>query len=160
MGFLLDGPLVAYRIADRRYPILSGAGAAKFGSRWNSPGVQVVYAAQNYEGALLEKLVHAGSAIPPDQVFAELLIPSGSHIWRLDESDLPSNWIENEIATRRIGDDWVSSSISVAMSVPSAVAANPLARNLLINPLHQDFVLVTASAPQPVFLDPRLFRVV
>ena len=158
MGFLLDGPLRAYRIADGRFPILNGTGAAKFGGRWNTAGVSVVYAAQTYEGALLELRVHTGPDIPRNQVYAEISIPAGSQIWQIEPADLPQDWIKNEEATRRVGDEWIHSARCVALSVPSAVTGDFLAWNILINPLHSDFFRVTASAPQRLYVDPRLYR--
>ena len=53
------GPLRAYRIADVRQPIFDGNGAALYGGRWNSPGRRVIYAAETYAGAMLEKLAQA-----------------------------------------------------------------------------------------------------
>ncbi|MGH8336162.1 MAG: RES family NAD+ phosphorylase, partial [Gammaproteobacteria bacterium] len=49
----------AFRIADRRHPLLDGLGAFLNGGRWNSKGRRVIYSSETYAGALLEILAHA-----------------------------------------------------------------------------------------------------
>ncbi|HRG64384.1 MAG TPA: RES family NAD+ phosphorylase, partial [Saprospiraceae bacterium] len=50
------------RFADQ----LSGVGAALKGARWNSPGVEMVYTAQNRSLAMAEVLVHLSLGMLPD----------------------------------------------------------------------------------------------
>ena len=48
--------MIAYRIGSSTYPLLDGSGAASSGdARWNSSGRYVIYAAEHYATALLEK---------------------------------------------------------------------------------------------------------
>jgi len=58
------GPLRVFRIADARHLIFDGTGAMIHGSRWNSPGRRIIYAAETYSGALLEIVVHASGGVP------------------------------------------------------------------------------------------------
>ncbi len=51
--------MLAFRIADKRFPIFDGTGARLVGGRWNSPGKAVIYAAETFAGAVLEVLVHS-----------------------------------------------------------------------------------------------------
>ena len=54
----------AWRIVKQKHKrsALSGEGARRFGGRWNSPGVSVVYLAQSQALAALEMLVHLDAA--------------------------------------------------------------------------------------------------
>lgn len=73
MGSRRRGPLRIYRIADGRKPIFDGRGAALYGGRWNFPGRYVIYAAETYAGALIEKLVHTNiGRVPHHQSRAKL----------------------------------------------------------------------------------------
>jgi RES domain-containing protein len=56
---------IANRIADARHAIFDGSSAALIGSRWNSPGRSAIYTATSYAGAMLERLVHAGTGLVP-----------------------------------------------------------------------------------------------
>lgn len=159
MGFLRDGPLIAYRIADRRFPILNGVGAARNGGRWNSVGAEVIYAACSYAGAILERRVHCGPKIPQDQVYAEITIPAHVQLEVVEPTDLPDNWVDDPNVTRDFGDRWVRESRSVALLVPSAVAGNFHEQNVIINPQHGDFRLVEVGPAGPVTFDRRLFDI-
>jgi RES domain-containing protein len=148
----------AYRIADRRYPLLDGMGAARIGGRWNSPGHPVIYAAQTYAGALLEILVHANlNRLPPTQVAVELTIPEALPIERLAPADLPGWDAPNLAASRKFGDRWLQEQRTAVLMVPGLVTHGH-EHNLLLNPAHPDFARITASPPQEVAWDDRLFR--
>ncbi|ACO33000.1 MULTISPECIES: RES domain-containing protein [Acidobacterium] len=148
----------AYRIADRRYPLLDGMGAARIGGRWNSPGHPVIYAAQTYSGALLEILVHANlNRLPPTQVAVELTIPDTLPIERLAPADLPGWDAPNLAASRKFGDRWLQEQRTAVLMVP-ALVTHGHEHNVLLNPAHSDFARITASPPQEVAWDDRLFH--
>jgi RES domain-containing protein len=57
---------------------------------------------------------------------------------------------------RQFGDEWVREGRTAILVVPS-LAASGLARNILINQDHAGFRQLTATRPQPVIWDKRLF---
>jgi RES domain-containing protein len=124
----------------------SGEGAYLAGSRWNTPGHRVAFAAHSESLATLEYLVHATSeAFFHDAVLviAEL---DDRYIAAFDAEALPKDWRSFPPArsTQRLGDDWLAAGASAAMHVPSAVI--PRERNLLINPRHRDFAKLKVLA--------------
>jgi len=85
-----------YRITKERYSEdLSGAGARRFGGRWNSRGVPVVYASQHRSLCLLEFLVHlAPDLLPSDMCLVTIRIPQGVPACDLPTTGLPSGSTE------------------------------------------------------------------
>ena len=53
------------------------------------------------------------------------------------------------------GDTWIRERRTAVLVVPSVVARRE--GNVLINPGHSDFAQITASEPEPVVWDARLF---
>ena len=156
MVYRLRKELRAYRIADDRRPIFDGAGAALLGGRWNSPGRHVIYAAETYAGAVLERLVHTNiGRIPKHQAYIEIVIPKGLRVEAIVADQVPE-WDEpGQEASRRFGDEWYDQRRTVALLVPSIVTR--IERNLLIHQEHHDFERITASDPLPVRREKRLF---
>ena len=66
-GQILDRVLICYRIGDpgRQYPVFSHEGSRLFPGRWNTPGSPMIYCAEHYSTAMLEKLVHGSGQMPP-----------------------------------------------------------------------------------------------
>jgi RES domain-containing protein len=146
----------AFRIADRRFPLMDGRGAALRGGRWNSPGRAVVYAAETLSGARLEALVHASiGELPPTLVYVEIGIPAGVAIEEIRENDLPGWDAPDLIASRRAGDAWLARGKSAVLLVPSRAAYDE--RNVLIDPAHPDFKRLAISKPRALRWDKRLF---
>lgn len=151
--------MFAYRIADARHPIYDGTGAMLCGGRWNSIGQPLIYAAETYAGAMLEVLVHANLAVPPKHhQVVRITIPGQIKIETLSASDLPGWDAESAKSARGFGDRWLVESRTAVLRVPSVVTAGR-EYNVLINPLHRQAALIQASAPEPVRLDMRLFRI-
>lgn len=147
----------AWRIADRRHSVFDGTGARLFGGRWNSPGRPLIYASENYAGAILEILVHAAlGRIPGTHAFIQIDIPASLPIESLDPAGLPGWDAEDQIVSRAFGDRWLAEARSAVLLVPSLVTGG-LERNLLLNPVHPAFASITASSPQDVRWDSRLF---
>lgn len=147
----------AFRIADRRHPIFDGTGARLFGGRWNSPGRTVIYASENYAGALLEILAHAGlGRIPATHAWIEISIPGSIPAERVAPASVPGWDAEDLTASRRFGDAWIDSSRSAILLVPSLVTGG-LECNVLLNPAHPDFPAIAAAEPRDVRWDRRLF---
>ena len=149
-----EEPIVAYRIADGRYPLFDGAGAQRRGGRWNSPGKPAIYGALSYAGALLEVLAHGGiGKVPRTQRWIRIEIPKGVTV---EESGEVSGWDASDLtASRAFGDRWLDEKRSVALVVPSLVG-RPNERNIVINPTHPDFSRLRTSEPAAVIWDSRL----
>jgi RES domain-containing protein len=117
----------------------SGEGAYLAGSRWNTPGHRMSFAAEYESLAMLEYLVHATSDALFDDVVLVVAELDDRYIASLDRTKLPTDWrsFPPASATQRIGNEWLASAASVALLVPSAIV--PREHNVLINPLHRDF---------------------
>ena len=152
-----DEPLRAVRIADGRFPLLDGAGAARHGARWSSPGHRAIYASLTYAGALLELLTRLRiGKVPSEQQCIVIDVPARSGIEVVDADKLPS-WASADTATSRaFGDRWLEERRTAGLVVPSVVG-HPHERNVVINQDHPRAGLITASRPQPVAWDERLF---
>jgi RES domain-containing protein len=143
------------RAAYARDP-LSGLGAARAGSRWNSAGVRLGYASTSRPLAVLEMLVHVTrETVPDDLALIPMDVPDeGIAVLHTP----PAGWNELPFSAsaRAMGDRWAARRASLALSVPSVVL--PLERNLLINPLHPDFHTVAVGKPEDIAFDRRLLR--
>jgi RES domain-containing protein len=150
--------LRAYRIADGRFPIFDGTGARLYGGRWNSAGRNVIYASETYAGAILEVLVHANlGRIPKTHALIEIDVPASVAVESITSADV-SRWdARDQIASRAYGDQWLMEQRTAVLIVPSAVTRGR-EHNLLFNPDHPDFRKITASKPQPIIWDERLFK--
>ena len=97
-----------FRLSSGRYPGNSGAGAARFGGRWNPKGLAAVYAAATVSLAALEVLVHF-SELPRDFVLTDIRIPSTVGIHRIAIEDLPPDWNapKPSAATQHLGRRWI-----------------------------------------------------
>jgi RES domain-containing protein len=147
-----------FRIADRRYPIFSGTGALLAGGRWNSPGRPVIYASVTFAGALLEILVHANlGRVPKTHAAVEITIPDTLAIESVRGDDFPGWDAEDQIASRAFGDQWITERRTMVLLVPS-VLTHGREQNALIDPDHPDFAQISASQPEDVQWDKRLFK--
>jgi RES domain-containing protein len=140
----------------------SGEGARRFGGRWNSRGVPMVYASSSLALAAIELFVHLepGQA-PDDLVYVAASLPPGERKKQIAERELPADWwnaknARGPEATRALGDVWAKSMESLSMEVPSA-ALRP-ERNILINPRHQAAAQIEVAQPEPFIFDARMFR--
>lgn len=157
MASRLSQPLRAWRIADSRHPVFDGGGAALHGARWNSPGARIIYAAETYAGAVLEKLVRTGiGSIPRRQVYVEISIPAGVTVEEAAPDAVPGWDGADQRASRAFGDRWYREARSAVLLVPSIVTR--VERNILIHQGHADFQKIKASRGKPVIWDKRLFE--
>ena len=150
--------MLAWRIVRPDYVAkpLSGVGAARLGSRWNSVGIEIVYASPSRALAVLEMLVHvARNNSARDAVFIPIEVPDNLIAGLPDP---PEGWNDfpYRTASRTISDRWIEQASSLAMFVPSAIL--PAERNILINPGHADFSHIRVGEPERHAFDPRLFR--
>ncbi len=136
----------------------SGEGARRFGGRWNSRGVPMVYASTSLALAAIELFVHLEPNQQPDDLVAiAAVLPEGEPALRLEPEKLPHNWWTGDFEPlRAIGDKWIHEKNSLAIEVPSA--ALRMEWNVLVNPLHQAIAELKIEAPQPFRFDARMFR--
>jgi RES domain-containing protein len=147
----------AVRIASNRHPIFDGTGASRFGARWNSPGRRIIYMADSFAGAMLEKLVHLNiNRMPVSESWVECPIPEDVSVETLEIGDVPGWDREDQRASRSYGDEWFDSKRSLVLAVPSIVTRGH-SFNLLINQEHNDFHKLKPTKPKPVKWDQRLF---
>jgi RES domain-containing protein len=151
------GPLVAFRIADNRFPLLDGGGAFQVAGRWHRPGRSIIYAGLGFAVAMLEKLVRLRTGwMPTSQQFADILIPGPVEIEQIGPADVPGWERSDRAASQAYGDAWYDSGRTAVLIVPSAPAMG-LEHNVLISQRHPSFPQITAGRPRPVVWDARLF---
>jgi RES domain-containing protein len=143
------------RFADEAF---SGQGARRFGGRWNTPGVPMVYSSSSLALAAMELFVHLEpNQQPNDLVSIAALLPEGEPALRLEPGKLPPRWWSDEFKPlRAIGDRWIRENKSLAIEVPSA--ALRMEWNVLVNPLHPAIAEIKIEKPQPFHFDARMFR--
>ena len=152
-----DAAIRVYRIVHSRYPPFDGSGTYRWGSRWISPGRQVVHAAETYALAVLENLVHwQTNALPSALVCVEATIPADMQQEQVDDVDPRALGSLHHTDTRAHGDDWYDRRRTAVLWVPSAVS--PYERNVLFNQAHEDFNKIEVAAPVPAVVDRRLVR--
>jgi RES domain-containing protein len=117
-----------------------------------------VYTAASLSLAILEISVHLQqTAFLSSYVVFELGF-SDTLVQELDPALLPPNWRVSPAppTTLAIGDDWIRTSSSAVLRVPSVIV--PSEYNFLINPAHSDFSSITIGKPNPLDVDDRLLR--
>lgn len=157
MGRTLQHAVRAFRIGDPdgEHDIFSGDGAKANPGRWNVAGEAMIYAAEHYSTAMLEKLVYTGE-MPPNQHFLEIEIPAGVSYEVVTGDSLPHWSSRTCAASRGFGSKWLNEGRSAILFVPSVIAR--LDRNILINPDHPDTSRIKPGLEQPVAWDERLFE--
>jgi len=148
-----------WRICRAPYADFSGEGARRFGGRWNSRGVPVVYASTSLALAAIELFVHLepGQA-PSDLVYLSATLPEGEPARTLQSADLPPAWWTDSVldATHKLGDAWIAARSSLALLVPSVPIRAEW--NVLVNPHHPRLSELQIDPPQPFVFDARMFQ--
>jgi RES domain-containing protein len=147
----------AWRIVKKRHAAtaFSGEGAAKYGGRWNSRGVPVVYTSGTKSLATLENLVHL---IPPVR-FKYVAIPirfDDALVEIVPDKSLPPDWRTEPPppSSKQIGDAWVLAGRSAVLMLPSVIVSGE--PNYLLNPAHPDFKRISIGKAERFTFDPRL----
>jgi RES domain-containing protein len=146
-----------YRFVSTRYPDgLSCEGARRYGGRWNSKGVAVLYCAISESLAMLELRVHSPHPYPRTRWKLTLEVPDDA-VTSMEAEMLPRGW--NQLppgpVSKRIGDAWIAANSALALLVPSVVVSDE--KNLILNPSHPRFQEVRILAKQRIVLDKRLY---
>jgi len=135
------------------YADLSGRGGILADGRWHRRGVPIVYCTDHPSTALLEVLVHVSRDTVPDTYqLIEIDVPD--QLVPMD-AELPANWTANIEQTQEMGMTFLQDRQSVLLRVPSVVL--PVAKNLVLNPSHEDAGRLTVVATYRYPFDSRLF---
>jgi RES domain-containing protein len=150
----------AWRIVKRRLAstAFTGEGARRYGGRWNSPGVAMVYTAESQSLAVLEMAVHLDSSGLLDRYVVIEVGIDESLVETVQPSELPRNWRDDPppMKLRQLGDRWIAERASAALQVPSVLI--PAEHNFLLNPRHSDFARLVVGKPLAFRFDRRLAR--
>lgn len=151
--------MIVFRLCKSEYAAdLSGAGAEKYGGRWNNPGTAMIYTSNSRALCTAEIAVHTPLGIvPSDFVMVSIEIHDDLEILNRQEASLPLNWrkfpYDNE--TRAFGDRFIKNGKEAVVKVPSAVVKGEF--NYLINPKHPLAKQIKIMATETVDFDERLF---
>ncbi|MBN9561604.1 MAG: RES family NAD+ phosphorylase [Alphaproteobacteria bacterium] len=153
----LDRVLSAWRIGDPdgKYPIFDATGSTLYPGRWNTPASPMIYAAEHYSTAMLEKLAGGSGRLPPNQHFIEITIPNGLSYEVVEPPQLPGWDDPSCTVSKPFGTVWQQDKRSVLLIVPSVVAR--MEHNFLINPEHPEISHIRHGLHRPVWWDRRLF---
>ena len=131
---------------------LSGEGAARYGGRWNSKGMPVIYTAESRIMAVLELVIRQ----PIDKICADFRIVPLEIPETFVQPRLPANWKDDESISRRIGDAFLQDTGNLVIKVPSALLSNSF--NYLINPLSPKLAHIKILKEEPILMDKRLLE--
>ena len=149
-----------FRLSKKKYAYeLSGKGAAKYGSRWNSKGTEIIYTAESRALAMAEVAVHLSLAtLPSDYMMVKIQFPDNLNIKNVSISELPDDWSNHPPieSTQRIEDQFIEFSESCVLKVPSSVVQGDF--NYLINPHHVAFNSIKINIVSDFPFDKRLFN--
>ena len=148
----------AWRIvrASRANTAFTGEGPWRYGGRWNSPGVHVVYVSEHQSTAAFEVFANRVPFILEEKYKAFHLEWPDSLTEIFSVKRLPANWRISPppAETMEIGDRWVQERRTVVLALPSAIS--PADTNFLLNPEHPDFKRIRIAPPIDYAFDPRL----
>jgi len=148
----------AWRIvrASRSNTAFTGEGAWRYGGRWNSPGVHVVYVSEHQSTAAFEVFANRVPFILEEKYKAFHLEWPDSLTEIFPIRKLPANWrvTPPPAETMEIGDRWVQERRSAVLALPSAIS--PADTNFLLNPEHPDFKRIRIHPPINFNFDARL----
>jgi RES domain-containing protein len=141
---------------DQAATPFDGEGARLFGGRWNSVGVPMVYASEHQSLAALELRVHIDRTRMRRRYKCFVFRFDKQLMSVLPIAALPQDWMQEppRPSLQLLGDNWVNSSASVILAVPSVII--PAELNFLINPRHTDFAKLKIEEPTDFAFDPRL----
>lgn len=139
----------------------SGEGARRYGGRWNSRGVPMVYCSSSLALAAIELFVHLDpTQTPSDLVAIAATLPEGEPARTITQDELPQDWWADPAATRELGDAWIGNmSMRAGSSLALRVPSVPIRAewNVLLNPLHPRMAKLRIDPPQPFVFDARMF---
>ena len=147
-------------VQDRnRAKDLSGTGAFRWGGRWNSKGVYMLYTSENSSLAFLEILVHFDEGeIPPKLYSVEMEIPNNAPVYTVPDAEYNKAWLKlSMLENQKQGDRWMEEKKFLGIKVRSSI--NPVEYNYLLNPLYPRYHnLVKIISVKEIRVDDRLVR--
>ncbi|WP_111609711.1 RES family NAD+ phosphorylase [Algoriphagus yeomjeoni] len=125
-----------------RSPLGYGLGAG----RWNEFGTPIIYGCSVSSLNFLELLSIKGAVVTQSK-WKLVLLEIQTLIPKLDTGLLPTDWKNrpHPRSTQEFGTAWAKGMISPVLKIPSCripLNSYPSEHNLLINPLHPDFITV------------------
>ncbi|MDB5962733.1 MAG: hypothetical protein JWP59_4027 [Massilia sp.] len=148
-----------WRIAQQKYALDKlCTGTALYGGRWNPPGMPALYCGASIAVCALEKFVHVGSGVLPDQMLVAVDLPDDCSVYMPDVDMLPRGWdaLPTSLAAQVFGGSWLGAASQLAMKVPSAIVHEEF--NMVINPAHPAYGRVLLSEVRPFTFDRRLYK--
>jgi RES domain-containing protein len=142
--------------ATRAQTAFTGEGAWRYGGRWTSPGVRVVYVSEHQSTAAFEVFANRMPFILEGKYKAYHAEWPDRLTEAFPSEKLPANWRMHppSVETREIGNSWARERRSAVLALPSAIS--PADTNFLLNPQHPDFKHVRVSSPIDFEFDSRL----
>jgi RES domain-containing protein len=134
----------------------SGEGSRRYGGRWNSPNVCVVYVSEHQSTAALEVFIH-NKPFSPNEKYKAFYLHWPDRLTEIfPMKELPADWRFSppSRSTMEIGDCWVRERRSAVLAVPSVIS--PADTNFLLNPDHPDFKRIRIGRPIDYDFDARL----
>ena len=151
--------MMLYRITRELYAHdFSGRGGLLSSARWHDR-LPVIYTSLASSTTILEKLVHLKfDEIHNDLVMIRFEVSDIASSQMLEANQLSKNWNTYPAPDilRKIGNAWLLSKSSLLLYVPSVI--DPLAQNVLINPLHFEINLLKIIEIKPFTFDDRLLK--
>ncbi len=135
-------------------PGYDARGSVLFPGRWNTKETPVIYAAETYSAAMLERLAGGNGRLPPNQHWIRITVPHGIRYEAVTKDHLPGWDTAEPSVSREFGARWVKAARSAILLVPSFVAR--LEHNVVIDPNHSEAGKITTSLAEPVWWDSRL----
>src|SRR6202050_4421164 len=106
-----------WRICRARFAgeAFSGEGARRFGGRWNSRGVPMVYCSSSLALAAIELFVHLEPNLQPDDLVSiEATLPASEASQQLMPDQFPHEWWTDDFEPlRKLGDAWIRDKTSL-----------------------------------------------
>jgi RES domain-containing protein len=148
----------AWRIvrASREKTAFTGEAPWRYGGRWNSPGVRVVYVSEHQSTAAFEVFANRVPFVLDEKYKAFRLEWPDNLIENFPIKKLPAKWRISPppVETMEIGDHWVKQGRSAVLALPSVIS--PADTNFLLNPEHPDFKRIRIHSSIDFEFDPRL----
>ena len=151
--------LIVWRLVTARFvdTAFSGEGARRYGGRWNTKGVPLIYTAGSQSLGMLEMLVQ-DEPLRARYFVIPAEVPTDMKIDRVNFDLLPSDWRDHTALEqlRTVGTEWAMQLSSAVLAVPSAVV--PAETNYLLNPKHPGFSRILIGKPQELITNLRLIK--
>jgi RES domain-containing protein len=151
--------MIVFRLCKQEYiEDFSGTGARRFGGRWNSKGIPMVYTGETRALCSTEVAVHSPFGVIPDNYFmVSINLTNHSSVKRISLDTLPPDWnfYPHQEFTQQMGDRFIREAKHLVLQVPSATIQGE--HNFLINPHHPEIKNISIISAEPFSFDKRLF---